>query len=97
MEKHERRAEPLDIPKTDWDMCEQPLSVTVTLTFRRPEHEQELKEALNGGEAMGLIWDLDQWLRSEVKHGEDELKARYYQQVRERVWEMLDERGLSLE
>ena len=68
----------------------------VTLTFRRPEHEQELREALNGGRYKAVLFELDNWLRSVVKHGEDETKATHYQAVRDELHVMMEGQGVSL-
>jgi hypothetical protein len=72
-------------------------SVTVTMTFCRPEHEDELREALNASRFNSVLWNLDQFLRSEVKHGDDEVKGTHYQQVRDKLWSLLEDEGLSLE
>lgn len=71
--------------------------VTVTMTFHRPENDQELMEAINAPKFNSVLWHLDQWLRNHIKHGDDEKKAEHYQEVRTRLWECLEEEGLSLE
>ena len=40
-----------------------------TLTFTLPEDETALKTALKAGEMASVLWDLDQRLRSGLKHG----------------------------
>jgi len=72
-------------------------SVTVTLTFHRPEHDQELMEAINAPKFNMVLWNLDQWLRNEIKHGADEVKGNHYEEVRRYLWECLENEGLSLE
>lgn len=74
-----------------------PPSVVVTMTFLRPEHEDELREALNAPRFNSVLWNLDQFLRNEVKHGDDEVKGTHYQQVRDKLWSLMEDEGLSLE
>ena len=40
-----------------------------TLSFTLPEDENALKTALKAGEMASLLWNLDQRLRSGLKHG----------------------------
>lgn len=42
-----------------------------------------------------VIWEVLQVIRSAVKHGDDEARARYYEEIREKVWEQLNEEGLN--
>lgn len=72
-------------------------SVTVTMTFRRPEHEAELREALNASRYLAVIWNLQEWLRMETKHTEDEKKIEYFGRVRDKLWQSLEDEGISLE
>ena len=71
--------------------------VLVTMTFRRPEHEQELREALNASRFNSVLWNLDQWLRNEVKHGDDEVRMNHLQSARDKLWSLMEDEGLSLE
>ena len=43
---------------------------TVTLRYRLPDEQAEYDAARLGSEAMQILWQIDQRLRSLVKHGE---------------------------
>ena len=40
-----------------------------------------------------VIWDMDQWLRNEVKHHGKE----GYQEVRDHLWSIMNEHGIILD
>lgn len=48
-----------------------------TLKFRLPEEAVEFRAALQGAEAKGVLWDIDQYCRGMLKHGQlgDEANA----------------------
>ena len=57
------------------------------------DHRVEALRALKALDLALAVWDLDQWLRSQVKHGDNyEL-----QPARDRLWEILDAHGIDLE
>lgn len=72
-------------------------SVTVTMTFRRPEHEQELMEALNAQRYLRVLWEMDRWLRHGIKYGDDPVRAKHLQEAREHLSEALEDDGISLD
>lgn len=43
---------------------------TVTLRYRLPDEQGEYDAARLGGEALSVLWHIDQHCRSVVKHGE---------------------------
>jgi hypothetical protein len=57
-----------------------------TLTFDLPEERGEFDAALLGRKALSVLWEIDQRLRSLVKHGEPSLEAR---QLAEEIREMI--------
>jgi len=63
------------------------------LEFNLPEESEEHRTAVNGALWMSAMWDLSQWLRSEVKYGGKEA----YQPVRDMMYEIINEAGLTLE
>lgn len=71
----------------------------VILEFDRVEEYDQIQEALNGWKWLSVCWDLDQWLRSEIKYNEkntgEQLKS--YEAVRERLHEILKEWKLNFE
>jgi hypothetical protein len=54
---------------------------TVTIRYRLPDEQSEYDAARLGREALAALWDIDQWCRSRIKHGDpvaDELHALEY-------------------
>ena len=71
----------------------------VILEFDRVEEYDEIQEALNGWKWASVCYDLDQWLRSEVKYNENNTGAQIeaYEAVRERLREIMQEWKLNFE
>lgn len=63
----------------------------VTLTFDLPEEKTELFDALRGIEWELVAWDLDQWLRSEIKYQD----KNELQSARDKLWELINDYGLE--
>lgn len=61
------------------------------LKFNLPEDSEEFKDAQNGWRWRSVLWELDQWIRSEVKHGEG---IKDGDQVREKIREFLEDHEL---
>ena len=56
---------------------------TVTLRFRLPGEQAEFDAARQGAEARRVLWDIDQRLRSLLKHGEPaEAERRLAEEIR---------------
>lgn len=66
------------------------------LKFNLPEDSEDLDNALNGYKYKLALWDLDNFLRSEIKHGDDESKATHYEEIRDRLHDLLNEYNLTL-
>ena len=47
-----------------------------TLTFRLPDEEVEFRAALQGTAAKSCLWEIDQRLRSLLKHGQPSGETR---------------------
>ena len=39
------------------------------LEFSIPEERIEANRAIHGSDSYAVLWDLDQWLRTKIKHG----------------------------
>jgi hypothetical protein len=68
------------------------------LTFNLPEEQEEFNDAINGNAFKAVIWELDQFLRSQIKHGE--LKADEYdkvQEIRDYLWTCMNDNNVSYE
>ena len=62
------------------------------LVFNRPDDEQEFRVASAAMDWYLTVWDLDQWLRSEIKYQEKD-----YQEVRNKLHEILRDKNLDLD
>lgn len=51
--------------------------------------EQTHRLHLNGPAAHAVLQAVDEFLRSNIKHSDDETKAAHYQDIRDRLWEEL--------
>jgi hypothetical protein len=61
----------------------------IFIRFRLPEEQVELNAAMQGREAKGVIWAVDQYCRGTIKHGEPSEETRRHLQV---IRDMLRER-----
>jgi glutamate-1-semialdehyde aminotransferase len=56
------------------------------LEFNLPEDESDFNAAIVGRNAISILWDIDQRLRSLLKHGEPtEQEARLAQEIRDMI------------
>jgi hypothetical protein len=56
----------------------------VIIRFRLPDEQVEFNAAMQGREAKGVIWEVDQYCRSILKHGEPSAETRQHlEQIRE--------------
>ncbi|MEY4333172.1 MAG: hypothetical protein RLZZ196_1910 [Bacteroidota bacterium] len=70
----------------------------IILKFQEDELD-DARTALDGYKWKGAMWDLDQWLRGEIKYNE-KLSAetdRAYQAVRDKIREILNDDNLNIE
>jgi len=70
-----------------------------TLEFNLPDDEVDFDLAVNGAKWMGTMWQLDQWLRSQIKHPTDSMSDDTYkafEDTRDKLYEILQEEGLKL-
>lgn len=59
---------------------------TVTLRYKLPDEQGDFDAAINGRRAISALWDIDQRLRSLLKHGEPtNEEARLAEQIREMI------------
>jgi hypothetical protein len=65
------------------------------LRFRLPDEQAEFNAAMQGREAKGVIWSVDQYCRNILKHGEpSEETAKHLEHIRDLLRErpgLLDE------
>jgi hypothetical protein len=65
------------------------------LEFNLPEEADEHLTAVKAGDWQMALWDVDQRLREIVKHGEDDKQADWAQELRDYLYEQLNDRGLT--
>ena len=70
----------------------------VILKFKEDELE-DARTALDGWKWKSAMWELDQWLRSEIKYNEKLSEERYdaYEAVRDKIREILNDDNLNIE
>jgi len=57
-----------------------------TLQYNLPDEQGEFDAALAGRKALSALWEIDQRLRSLLKHGEpNEAESRLAQQIRDMI------------
>jgi 3-methyladenine DNA glycosylase AlkC len=69
--------------------------VKAILEFNLPEESDEHLTAVKATDWQMTLWDVDQRLREIVKHGDDDTKADWAQELRDYIYEQLNERGLT--
>ena len=68
------------------------------LTFNLPEEQEEFNDAVNGNAFKAVIWELDQWMRSQIKHGDlaDDVHEKV-QEIRDYLCELMTDNNVSYE
>ena len=69
-----------------------------TLEFNLPDEALEFETTVNAAKMYTILWDLDQWLRSNTKYAPDEMSDDTYkafEQCREKLREMMAESGIG--
>lgn len=72
-----------------------------TLEFNLPEDSHEFEVATKGGNMHSVLWDMDQWLRTQYKYMSDEeySKDKYetYEKCREHLRGLMLENGINID
>jgi hypothetical protein len=71
----------------------------VTIEFDTIEEATEIKDALDGYKWRGAVWEIDQFLRGELKYGQNvpEDVRESYEKLREKIRDILHAAELTLE
>ena len=72
----------------------------IILEFDGTEEQDEARTALDGIKWKIAIWDLDQWLRSQIKYAPDDMSDDTYkafEECREKLREIVNDINLSLD
>lgn len=69
-----------------------------TLKFTLPEERQEFEMATNGPKYKAVLWQLDQYLRSQIKHADlSDAQAGTLELVRTELHEMLHSHQVTID
>jgi hypothetical protein len=71
----------------------------VTLKFKLPQQQEEFEQTLNAAKFNYILWELDQWLRGNVKYPNEnftEDKIQAYQECRDKLYQLLNENNIDL-
>ena len=68
------------------------------LTFELPEEQEEFNDAVNGNAFKAVIWELDQYMRSQLKHGDlpDDVHDKV-QEIRDQLHSILNDNKVMYE
>ena len=70
------------------------------LEFNLPEDKQDFDFATQGSDWWNVCWQMDQWLRGEMKHPSGDMSDDTYeslQKCREKLRELIDDSNLNLD
>jgi hypothetical protein len=68
------------------------------LIFDLPKDQYDYYRAVNGGAALGIIHDFDQWLRSEIKYGDhSEEKHKALELCRKELHKLIQAENIDLD
>ena len=68
------------------------------LEFNLPEDQPEFNTAVKGGDWKQVCWQMDQYLRKEIKYNDSlsEEQLRVYEGVREELYGFMNENNVDL-
>ena len=71
----------------------------IILEFDSVEEAQDARDAIDGWKWKDAMWELDQWLRGELKYNDNLSQETYdtYDKLREKIREVLNDNGLNIE
>ena len=70
------------------------------LEFNLPDDQPEFDNAINGTKWSLVAWELDQWLRSQIKYPPDDMSQEAYdafEQCRDKLHEIKNEYNLNFD
>jgi len=71
-----------------------------TLVFDLPEEQNEFNFATQGSDWWHVCWEMDQWLRANIKYAPDEQSDEVfeaYELCREELRKIIEDKGLNLD
>ena len=70
------------------------------LKFNLPDDQFEYAMATQGSAMHSVLWDMDQWLRSQTKHAPDDMSEDTYKAFelcREQLREFISNEGMNID
>jgi len=70
------------------------------LKFNLPEEQLEFEQAVNASKYTSILWDLDQYLRNQVKYPAESTHEEFIDAMataRDELWKLLDEHNITLD
>ena len=71
-----------------------------TLQFTLPEDDAEFRHAISGSRAIGVLFDLDQLLRAQIKHSDDTVSEdviEAFENIREHLRNLCIESNVDID
>ena len=69
------------------------------IKFNLPEDEEDFQVAVNGKKMYSVLWEMDQWLRSNTKYAPDSMSEdtyNAYQKSRNQLHEFMNDVNISI-
>ena len=68
------------------------------LEFNLPEDQPEFNNAIKGGDWKHVCWQIDQYLRKEIKYNDDnsDYKTKVLEEVRDELYGFMNENNVDL-
>lgn len=69
------------------------------IKFNLPEDEEDFQVAINGKKMYSVLWEMDQWLRSNTKYAPDSMSEdtyNAYQKSRDQLHEFMNNVNISI-
>ena len=70
------------------------------LKFDLPEENPEFRLAVNASKWYSVVWDMDQYLRSQTKYAPDNMSDEVYEtlsKTREKLFEIMNENSVNFD
>jgi hypothetical protein len=74
---------------------------TLQFDLSTEEGKEEHRAALQGSDAKLALWQFDQYLRSNIKYGDDKKRTKkeldLFQEIRSKLWEVVQEYNIVID
>jgi hypothetical protein len=64
----------------------------VTVVYNLPDEQPEYELHMCSSKMFSILWDFDQWLRSEIKYNDKE----ELQPIRDKLYNLMDEKNFNI-